>query len=115
MWFTLCDLLSGVKAGLVQNGLQDPQVPVAVQATEVLLGGEEGGSGPPFHHRPVPPAADAPGAHPHPRTGTLDQVRAHQAAPKAGRKSQAVDGEDLLQTFQKAGGQPWVSFFSIIW
>ena len=28
-------------------------------------------SGPPFHHRPVPPAADAPGAHPHPRTGTL--------------------------------------------
>ena len=32
-----------------------------VRATEVLLGGEEGGSGPPFHHRPVPPAADAPG------------------------------------------------------
>lgn len=86
----------------VKGGGELPQVLIARDAPEMLLGLEEGRCSPPQHHGVILPVRHATGAQRRAGMGRFDDVGDRQASARAGREALDGDGEELLQVFPRA-------------
>ena len=89
--------------GLVQDGLEHPELLIAHDASVVLLGLDEPRGGPAECHVAVLPVGHTTCPLSYPGIGRINQVGGGQATAKRPGQCQPVDREQLAQALTQAG------------
>jgi len=101
--------LAQLKGKLVlQLGVEPPEIPVALDAAKVLLGGQEGRGRPTKYHLAVLPAPPPIGPQANAGRGAFNDIGGAQATTRSRRQFPAINGDRLFQAFSQAGRRPRV-------